>query len=245
MGARSDRGWYGRVTECRARHFLAATPARSRAASSSPVCATAAGLDELIERMNKPESPGKRKRPRSPPWLSSESEEHLSCNCSRRHGCATILWSARRPGRRPALPANPMTTRLLTARNSRPAVGHLANLGEASRRLYTATGHEIVLLTTELLNNLAASYILRGPPQSSMDLGTERRQRALSRRLPFPGAGRACPRIRRCTSAGCDDDIVPRAQHLFQGLVRVADPPIFPELVNLNRRGSISRPLGP
>ena len=63
------------------------------------------------------------------------------------------------------------------------AVGHLANLGYL-RRLHTATGHEVVLLATELLNNLAASYILEAR-RNPRGLGALNEERAPERRLRF------------------------------------------------------------
>jgi hypothetical protein len=64
------------------------------------------------------------------------------------------------------------------------AVGHLGNYGYA-KRLHTSKGEERILLAPELLNNLAASFVLEAR-KNQRGLGSLEEKRLLADEYPFP-----------------------------------------------------------
>ena len=114
------------------------------------------------------------------------------------------------------------------------AVGHLANHGYVTK-LKTSKGELRILLAPELLNNLAASFILEARRQEK-GLGSLEERRLLAGRYPFPELEKLQPVER--------DVLLDSAAVLFlehNVCFRETDPLtsqtylIFPELINLKR----------
>lgn len=114
------------------------------------------------------------------------------------------------------------------------AVGHLANHGYATK-LKTSQGEVRVLLAPELLNNLAASFVLEARRQQK-GLGSLEEQRLLAGEYQFPELAKLFPDER--------DVLLDSAAALFlehNVCFRETDPLtsqtylVFPELINLKR----------
>jgi WD40 repeat protein len=114
------------------------------------------------------------------------------------------------------------------------AVGHLANHGYVTK-LKTSKGEQRILLAPELLNNLAASFVLEARRQEK-GLGSLEEKRLLSGQYPFPELEKLQP--------GERDVLLDSAAVLFlehNVCFRETDPLtsqtylIFPELINLKR----------
>jgi GTPase SAR1 family protein len=114
------------------------------------------------------------------------------------------------------------------------AVGHLANHGYATK-LKTSQGELRILLAPELLNNLAASFVLEARRQQK-GLGALEEQRLLAGQYQFPELAKLSPDER--------DVLLDSAAALFlehNVCFRETDPLtsqtylVFPELINLKR----------
>jgi GTPase SAR1 family protein len=114
------------------------------------------------------------------------------------------------------------------------AVGHLENYGYV-KRLRTSKGEERILLTPELLNNLAASFVLEAR-RNPKGLGSLEEKRLLAGEYPFPELEKLSP--------GECDILLDSAALLFlehNVCFRETDPLsrqsylVFPELINLKK----------
>ena len=114
------------------------------------------------------------------------------------------------------------------------AVGHLANHGYVTK-LKTSQGEQRILLAPELLNNLAASFVLEAR-RNQKGLGSLEEQRLLSGKYKFP-------ELEKLTKAE-KDILLDSAAVLFlehNVCFRETDPLngsaylVFPELINLNK----------
>ena len=123
------------------------------------------------------------------------------------------------------------------------AVGHLANHGYVTRLRRPRRG--AILLAPELLNNLAASFVLEAR-RNPKGLGSLEEQRLLTGELPLPRArrpvrgrsARSCSTRRSCcssstTSASARPTRSRRASYL-----------VFPELINLKQARARRRAAG-
>ncbi len=114
------------------------------------------------------------------------------------------------------------------------AVGHLANHGYVTK-LKTSQGEQRILLAPELLNNLAASFVLEARRQQK-GLGSLEEQRLLAGQYAFPELEKLDPAERDIL---LDSAVVLFLEHNV--CFRETDPLtsqtylIFPELINLKR----------
>jgi len=225
IGARADRG-EARLTQdeldafCRQRGITGGYLATSAKAER--------GLDELLRRM-KEQIPWEQK----PPTVTTATFKRIK----------DYVLGLKANRRRRKLIVNPDDLRKRLEKTDKTweftdaemmtATGHLANYGYV-RVLRTSKGEERILLAPELLNNLAASFVLEAR-RNPKGLGSLEEQRLLDSKYPFPELEKLSPDER--------DILLDSATLLFlehnicfrETALGGQTYLVFPELINLKK----------
>jgi hypothetical protein len=226
VGARADRG-EARLTQeeldefCHQRGILGGYLATS--------AKDGIGLDELMQRM-KAQIPWEQKEAKSTTLTFKRTKDYvLKLKENRRR--RKVIVSPQ--DLRKQLEKTDKTWQFTDA-EMMTAVGHLANYGYA-RVLRTSEGEERILLVPELLNNLAASFVLEAR-RNDKGLGSLEEQQLLAGKYPFRELEKMSEEER--------DILLDSAALLFlehNVCFRETDPLsgksylVFPELINLKK----------